>query len=266
MNIMTAVGTVDWWANTLDINRLLERVLPPPRERRRRVLLCCAFVRQVWLLLQDEGSRPARAVVEAAELWGDGIKDGGSVFNLVYRARDACRLPDTARPRRRRPVAASGRIALDLARQAAVSVFEHEEDNPRRVAFLVRQAVRASVGEDRGVRSPGGEARTPPEDQHLAVRTTLAAQCSIARDIIDPPLCRDLDPARNWLTWGDGTVAKMARGITLERDWAAMPVLHDALDEAGCSDPAYLEHCLSTSPHHPGCWLLSLLTRNMGLE
>jgi hypothetical protein len=265
VNIMTTQTSMDRWTGTTDINWLLGHVLPPPRERRRRVLLSCAFARQVWHLLQDEGSLPAREVVESAELWSDGIKDGGSVFNLVYKARDACRLTATTVPRRRRRVAPDGslrpeqqasEVARDLARQAALSVFEHEEDNPRRVASLVRQSVRASVGEDRG----------DLDDQHPAVRAVLAGQCAIARDIIDPPLCRDLDPARDWLTWSGGTVTKMARGITLERDWAAMPVLHDALDEAGCSDPAYLQHCQSQEPHHPGCWLLSLLTKNMGME
>jgi hypothetical protein len=274
--IMTT-GTVGWWASTLDINRLLEHVLPPPRERRRRVLLCCAFARQVWHLLQDEGSQPARQVVEAAELWSDGIKDGGSVFNLVYRARDDCRLSAGVTPRRRRRAAPDGSLrpehqqaaalaARDLARQAAVSVFEHEEGNPRRVAFLVRQAIRASLDVERSIRSTGGESRIHPEDLHPAVHTTLAGQCAIVRDIIDPPLFRDLAPAKNWLNWDGGAVARLARGITLERNWEAMPILHDALDEAGCGDPAYLGHCLSQEPHHPGCWLLSLLTKNMGLE
>ncbi len=39
---------------------------------------------------------------------------------------------------------------------------------------------------------------------------------------------------RSWLAWNDGLVVKLARAIYADRDWALMPQLADALEEAGC--------------------------------
>jgi hypothetical protein len=66
-----------------------------------------------------------------------------------------------------------------------------------------------------------------------------------------------IDPS--WLVWGDGTVPRLARAIYDDRDFAQMPILGDALEEAGCGDARILEHCRSKSEHVRGCWLLDAL-------
>jgi hypothetical protein len=38
-----------------------------------------------------------------------------------------------------------------------------------------------------------------------------------------------------------------------------MPVLHDALLDAGCDNPDILDHCKGPGPHVRGCWVLDLL-------
>jgi hypothetical protein len=38
-----------------------------------------------------------------------------------------------------------------------------------------------------------------------------------------------------------------------------MPVLADALEEAGCADEALLAHCRADGPHARGCWALDAL-------
>ena len=40
------------------------------------------------------------------------------------------------------------------------------------------------------------------------------------------------------------------------REFSAMPVLADALEEAGCLDDDILSHCRSAQSHTLGCWLL----------
>jgi hypothetical protein len=55
--------------------------------------------------------------------------------------------------------------------------------------------------------------------------------------------------------WNGGLVVKLARAIYEERAFERMPILGDALEDAGCTNPAILEHCRS-SPHVLGCWLL----------
>jgi hypothetical protein len=65
------------------------------------------------------------------------------------------------------------------------------------------------------------------------------------------------DPS--WLTWNGGTVPKLARGIYEGRRFRDMPVLADALEEAGCSDRDMLLHCRRKVDHVRGCWLVDLL-------
>jgi hypothetical protein len=68
------------------------------------------------------------------------------------------------------------------------------------------------------------------------------SQCHILRDIFGNPFRPvTINPA--WLTWNDGTVVKLAQAIYDERTFDRMPVLADALEDAGCTDPAILGHC-----------------------
>jgi len=44
------------------------------------------------------------------------------------------------------------------------------------------------------------------------------------------------------------------------RDFAAMPILADALQDAGCEHADVLEHCRGDGPHARGCWVVDLFT------
>jgi hypothetical protein len=43
------------------------------------------------------------------------------------------------------------------------------------------------------------------------------------------------------------------------RDFGAMPILADALQDAGCEDAAILGHCRGAGPHVRGCWVVDLV-------
>jgi hypothetical protein len=60
------------------------------------------------------------------------------------------------------------------------------------------------------------------------------------------------DPS--WLSWDGGIVVKLATAIY--RGWAfdRLPVLADALQDAGCQDNTILDHCRHPGPHARGCW------------
>jgi len=66
-----------------------------------------------------------------------------------------------------------------------------------------------------------------------------------------------LDPA--WLAWNDGTVRRVAAAIYGQRAFARLPVLADALEEAGCNNADMVTHCRGPGPHVRGCWVLDLL-------
>ncbi len=63
-----------------------------------------------------------------------------------------------------------------------------------------------------------------------------------------------LDPT--WLGWNDGCVGKLARVLDAERRFEDLPILADALEDAGCTETMLLEHLRSSGPHCHGCWAL----------
>jgi hypothetical protein len=81
---------------------------------------------------------------------------------------------------------------------------------------------------------------------------------SLVRDVFGNPFrTPHLDPA--WLTWEGGTVRKLAEGIYQDQAFDRLPILADALEEAGCADEQVLAHCRGGGPHVRGCWVLDLL-------
>jgi hypothetical protein len=63
-----------------------------------------------------------------------------------------------------------------------------------------------------------------------------------------------LDPS--WRT--DATVS-MAKRMYDSRDFGVMPILADALEDAGCTNADILSHCRGPGPHVRGCWVVDLL-------
>jgi hypothetical protein len=62
-----------------------------------------------------------------------------------------------------------------------------------------------------------------------------------------------------WLAWNDGAVIQLARHIYAERAFTDLPILADALEEAGCADADVLGHCRGSGPHTRGCWVVDLV-------
>jgi hypothetical protein len=61
---------------------------------------------------------------------------------------------------------------------------------------------------------------------------------------------------RSWLTT---TVVILARGIAEESAFDRLPILADALQDAGCEDPVILTHCRGPGPHVHGSWVVNLV-------
>jgi hypothetical protein len=86
-------------------------------------------------------------------------------------------------------------------------------------------------------------------------RPTVAQQrrlVRIIRDIFGNPFRPiNLDPA--WLT---STVVAFARQMYDSRDFSAMPILADALQDAGCENEEILKHCRGRGEHTRGCFVV----------
>jgi hypothetical protein len=91
----------------------------------------------------------------------------------------------------------------------------------------------------------------------LAYGEARRGQCALLRDLFHP--FRRGKIARSFLTWNDGIIAKIARGIYDEHAFERMGILGDALEEAGCTDEALLGHLRAGGYHVRGCWALDLV-------
>lgn len=80
----------------------------------------------------------------------------------------------------------------------------------------------------------------------------------LIREVFENPF-RQVAIGSECLSWNGGTVPVLGRRIYDNRAFEYMPILGDALEEAGCEETAILDHCRSRDRHVRGCWVLDLL-------
>jgi len=78
------------------------------------------------------------------------------------------------------------------------------------------------------------------------------------------PSCSAVTPsteaARFDPAWRTSTVLALAAGIAHDGTFDVMPILADALQDAGCDDDGILDHCRQANPTHAhGCWVIDLV-------
>ena len=83
----------------------------------------------------------------------------------------------------------------------------------------------------------------------------LHSQSHRLRDVVGNPF-RPVAFAPEWLT---SDVLALARQMYESRDFGAMPILADALQDAGCDNTDVLNHCRGDGPHVRGCWVVDLV-------
>ncbi len=82
-----------------------------------------------------------------------------------------------------------------------------------------------------------------------------SAQAPLIRDIFGNPF----RPVAFSPAWRTDTALSIARGMYDSRDFSAMPILADALQDAGCDNDDILDHCHRPGPHVRGCWVVDLV-------
>ncbi len=82
------------------------------------------------------------------------------------------------------------------------------------------------------------------------------SEAALIRDIFGNPF----RPVEFSPAWRTDTAMSLARVMRDGRDFSVMPILADALQDAGCDNPDILDHCRDTSvPHVRGCWVVDLV-------
>jgi hypothetical protein len=190
------------------------------RDLRKERLFACACCRRIWNLLTDPRSR---AVVEAAEQYADGLIDKGALAAARVEAVRATRVA----PRRSNdsPVAA----AECLGNLEPYDVF-----------FACTARVTMVVARCRiGTR-----------------KAEEALQAKFLRDIFGNPF----RPVAFSPSWRTDTATALARTMYESREFSAMPILADALQDAGCDNDDILSHCRDGNQVHVrGCWVVDFV-------
>jgi hypothetical protein len=83
----------------------------------------------------------------------------------------------------------------------------------------------------------------------------LVAQVALLLDIFGNPF----SPVAFSLYWHTSTVLSLVQGIYDECAFDRMPILADALQDAGCGNEEILSHCRGIGSHCRGCWVVDLV-------
>jgi hypothetical protein len=83
-----------------------------------------------------------------------------------------------------------------------------------------------------------------------------AVQAALIRDIFGNPF----RPVRFEPAWRTSTAVALARQMYESREFSAMPILADALQDAGCDSDDIFTHCREVNATHVrGCWVVDLV-------
>lgn len=93
------------------------------------------------------------------------------------------------------------------------------------------------------------------EAQRRAGAAESAAQAEFVRDVFSNPF----RPVAFSHEWRSSTTVALARTMYEAREFSAMPILADALQDAGCDSDDVLNHCRGSRPHVKGCWVCDLV-------
>jgi len=200
---------------------------------RKLTLAACACCRRLGPLLADARTR---AALETSERFAD---RRGTWAELEFAKGEA----SAARSEAPNPWASEARWAV----WAAVWSVSHPELWGPQAIGAVRAARRLEAG-------------YAGRDFREAERREEKAQLAVLRDVFaDPSRFRTPEVDPGWTQWSGGTVVRMAAAVYEDRRFGDLPVLADALEEAGCADEAILAHCRAPGPHVRGCWVVDAL-------
>jgi hypothetical protein len=244
-----------WWLACSDPKPMLQHVRFDTTARKKRlfVVACC---RRVWHLFTDERSRRA---VEVSEQYADGLTDKPKLSAARAQADIVLTAAQEAYQGHREAYDAACRAAnwdgSDPAVRTAASVAQRA-----RASVMAANAAFLSARPDGSLRANNtavviAQAEGSYSNSWWSER---AAQCHLLRDLVGNPY-RPARLKRAWLTWNDGLLPKLARVIYDERAFDRLPILGDALEDAGCTNADLLAHCRESGDHARGCWVVDLL-------
>jgi hypothetical protein len=223
------VTEVEWLAAT-NSEELL-RGFRAGAAHRKLLLLACGCCRRKWFEISDTALRQKVAL---AERYADGRITEEEFFQTV---RDVQLSPTN------HPVVSNLRTAV-----LSLGALHHDHSPASIVEIVLR------IAEAAGYADAGSTLRNPRRSIHFrrARERELAAQAVLVRDVFGNPF-RTVAFAPEWRT---DTAVALAQQMYDSREFSALPILADALQDVGCADEDVLNHCRGNGPHVRGCWVV----------
>ena len=215
---------------------------------RRQRLLAAGFCRAVGHLFDHPDLHAALKTVE----W---FADGRDSAAELEKARQRCRfLALEAYEAYARQVDASGEgRGPEWARHELAWMVAFAATTPLPLSDVATRAVNAARGVSTGVAEPvflGASEAAVDETTRVEQSRVMAA---VVREVVGNPF----RPVEFLPRWRTETAVTLARHIYDRRDYGAMPILADAIQEAGCEVEDVLNHCRDPDARHVrGCWVL----------
>ncbi len=196
------------------------KFLPGKWSARKLRLISCGCCRAIWTLLVDKRSRIA---VRKLEEYADNLEFERLRQDAYNTANAAYRCNLDSSPQN-----------IDLA--ACTVVCAANKEVPPNLWGNLAAALE----------SPG---------KNDGYQIEIRLKTHLIRDIFGNPFRPIVaDPA--WLT---PTVQSLAAAIYQDHAFDRLPILGDALEEAGCTDADVLLHCRQPGEHVRGCWVVDLV-------
>jgi hypothetical protein len=227
--------TVDEWHASTSLVALLDACGLPEGSRKLR-LFNAAAARRVLAVMPDDH---ARRLVDLAEQRADGLLADQDWLQAVVETLDPYLGNEAARDG---AGGATFGVLMNLHQTDPRSILRLADSVIEARAFLAYTGgYPADVGVEEWVRR--------------AMEAENADLCHIFRCVCGNPF-RHVTLDSEWLT---STVRSLGEGINRERAFDRMPILADALQDAGCENVEVLKHCRQSSEHVRGCWVLDLV-------
>ena len=225
----------EWLTTKLPLYMLRE--YPGEWDKRKSRLFCCACLQRGWPFLQDKRTR---RFIELAE---NNPEDSRGELASEYKAVRALFL--------------RGNPESYFTHHPDFWVFNAFLDNtlPECLMYFVSQIaqrVAEGVAQSRYVEHGSSVWRKTFDEAEAAEK---ARQAELIREVFGNPF-RPLKVDPSWLT---SDVVALARGIYEEKAFDRMPILADALQDAGCDNVNVLDHCREAREHVRGCWVVDLV-------
>ncbi len=209
------------WMTTGDIVRLL-KFLGQRRLGRKRRLFAVACVRRMCEVLGIDPS--GQRAIDVAELHSDGMAND-SELGVFY--------------------------PTMMARRSATFAFQNIIEAESSEGFddaAAGNSAWATVVEGTLIPDDGGISTTK-------VAAEEALQADFLRDIFGNPF----RPVAFDPDWRTSTAVAIAQLAYDSREFGNLPVLADALQDAGCENADILDHLRGPGPHVRGCWVVDLV-------